>query len=532
MDIIKEFNKNDKMFQKEAVEYAKKNKDEVSDVLLSHLKDFVSNMDKNKNCPFSVVYAVFLLAEFKDKRLFKVIIDIFSKEGYDFYNLLGDWAYDNLSSIIVSVFDGDFDSINKVIENKNIDENIRGYFLKTYVYFCDNGLITKDVVEKYLLKLLDLYDYIDDEDDMDDIYTDIMEVIASLHLFSLMNEVKKMYYYGVINTMMIGDYDSFVDYIFNYDYKLVRIKPIDDTIKSMSWWACFDNREDVFDEDKVSKMFESFIEEETKANNMKDPSKVGRNDPCPCGSGKKYKKCCINKEINFLPYQSYITKSLDEYPKKKTSSDEYDLYDFYKEEYIEIDKLLYNVLKHKAIPMFINRDYLKENRINIDYLKEAFDKIKVVVKNNSFKTINDYDEKVSIHYSLYQFFERYSKLLMEMINKHIPKEKEYLVFLEELVDFFYDSFDLNDSNETLFLNVKDFLFNAKGKIDEGIEYFKEKLKTCDYSVKFDVYQMLIELYEEKDYDLACEKLEEYIDKETDNDLKEYLEEMLMDYREY
>jgi len=23
--------------------------------------------------------------------------------------------------------------------------------------------------------------------------------------------------------------------------------------------------------------------------------KVGRNEPCPCGSGKKYKKCCLNK---------------------------------------------------------------------------------------------------------------------------------------------------------------------------------------------------------------------------------------------
>ncbi|MEW8182720.1 MAG: SEC-C metal-binding domain-containing protein [Candidatus Thiodiazotropha endolucinida] len=21
---------------------------------------------------------------------------------------------------------------------------------------------------------------------------------------------------------------------------------------------------------------------------------VGRNDPCPCGSGKKYKKCCLH----------------------------------------------------------------------------------------------------------------------------------------------------------------------------------------------------------------------------------------------
>ena len=27
----------------------------------------------------------------------------------------------------------------------------------------------------------------------------------------------------------------------------------------------------------------------------RDAPKVGRNDPCPCGSGKKYKKCCLNK---------------------------------------------------------------------------------------------------------------------------------------------------------------------------------------------------------------------------------------------
>jgi len=24
----------------------------------------------------------------------------------------------------------------------------------------------------------------------------------------------------------------------------------------------------------------------------REAAKVGRNDPCPCGSGKKYKKCC------------------------------------------------------------------------------------------------------------------------------------------------------------------------------------------------------------------------------------------------
>jgi hypothetical protein len=24
--------------------------------------------------------------------------------------------------------------------------------------------------------------------------------------------------------------------------------------------------------------------------------RIGRNDPCPCGSGKKYKKCCLGSE--------------------------------------------------------------------------------------------------------------------------------------------------------------------------------------------------------------------------------------------
>jgi len=40
--------------------------------------------------------------------------------------------------------------------------------------------------------------------------------------------------------------------------------------------------------------------------------KVGRNDPCPCGSGKKYKKCCLGKleaspsdELDHLMQEGY-----------------------------------------------------------------------------------------------------------------------------------------------------------------------------------------------------------------------------------
>ncbi len=36
------------------------------------------------------------------------------------------------------------------------------------------------------------------------------------------------------------------------------------------------------------------IREENLSSYRRLDGKVGRNDPCPCGSGKKYKKCCLN----------------------------------------------------------------------------------------------------------------------------------------------------------------------------------------------------------------------------------------------
>ena len=34
---------------------------------------------------------------------------------------------------------------------------------------------------------------------------------------------------------------------------------------------------------------------------MASAGKVGRNDPCPCGSGKKYKQCCERKARALSP---------------------------------------------------------------------------------------------------------------------------------------------------------------------------------------------------------------------------------------
>ena len=46
--------------------------------------------------------------------------------------------------------------------------------------------------------------------------------------------------------------------------------------------------DNIFDEDKKKALYR----EAKKANTVIKGKKVGRNDPCPCGRGKKYKFCC------------------------------------------------------------------------------------------------------------------------------------------------------------------------------------------------------------------------------------------------
>lgn len=58
-----------------------------------------------------------------------------------------------------------------------------------------------------------------------------------------------------------------------------------DYLYSLPQWS------DIFTEEKLAAIVKDYKRSKT-VHKEKEP---GRNDPCPCGSGKKYKKCCGNK---------------------------------------------------------------------------------------------------------------------------------------------------------------------------------------------------------------------------------------------
>ncbi|MFP4344836.1 MAG: SEC-C metal-binding domain-containing protein [Anaerolineales bacterium] len=45
------------------------------------------------------------------------------------------------------------------------------------------------------------------------------------------------------------------------------------------------------------RMFKDSINSEGTATSHTIQAKVGRNEPCPCGSGKKYKRCCGSRKL-------------------------------------------------------------------------------------------------------------------------------------------------------------------------------------------------------------------------------------------
>ena len=74
-----------------------------------------------------------------------------------------------------------------------------------------------------------------------------------------------------------------------------NLKLIDDTISELENWACFDQTKN--QNVTALPLAENTNSKQISINNVNQEPyrveyKVGRNEPCPCGSGKKYKRCC------------------------------------------------------------------------------------------------------------------------------------------------------------------------------------------------------------------------------------------------
>jgi len=129
----------------------------------------------------------------------------------------------------------------------------------------------------------------------DENYNDVCQIVTSVvgdYMETLPNPVspyvKTLYDLGLVCEGNIGSYKEFVKDI--EEYSKYSIREVVDLFtfydKAVKKWHCYNKDKPDFDDNKWIKPQQPYIATKT----------AGRNDPCPCGSGKKYKKCCLGKE--------------------------------------------------------------------------------------------------------------------------------------------------------------------------------------------------------------------------------------------
>lgn len=82
--------------------------------------------------------------------------------------------------------------------------------------------------------------------------------------------------------------DENTELVFDIDLEKLYFNMLDakaDYLYTLPQW------EGIFSEEKRKEIQKKYRESKIVRNDQK----IGRNDPCPCGSGKKYKKCCGRK---------------------------------------------------------------------------------------------------------------------------------------------------------------------------------------------------------------------------------------------
>ena len=86
--------------------------------------------------------------------------------------------------------------------------------------------------------------------------------------------------YDLFNNMMYEIQSETVKYLFRTRFGVQIVNRRDDEVIDTQL-------------SQAAQSFKSSEEEEESSNTpIQKGEKIGRNDPCPCGSGKKYKNCC------------------------------------------------------------------------------------------------------------------------------------------------------------------------------------------------------------------------------------------------
>ena len=242
------------------------------------------------------LFAIYLLAQFRERGALGAFLRFFSLPGDPALDLTGDMVTEQGAAVLASVCGGDPAPLLQLALDETVNDFVRSQAIDGLLVQAGWGERPREAVIAELRRLFHTLP----KPGNAFVWAGLVGAVCDFNAPELMPEVRQAFAEGLVDESIVGleDAEGSIAGTFPYEFGnsaeryecfLQRNAPID-AVSKCSGWLCFRDVE-LDAGDAFASPPDSFSDNLAPQPYLA-PLKVGRNDPCPCGSGRKYKKCC------------------------------------------------------------------------------------------------------------------------------------------------------------------------------------------------------------------------------------------------
>jgi hypothetical protein len=278
---------------KEALNAASAQRVDMVPLFVQEIEHFLA-LDPGARAKSTPLFFIFhLLGEWREKAAYRPLARLLRIPRREVDAIFGDGITTTSHRVMAAVFDGDPQPLYDIILDPNAEQFIRAGMCEALAMVTLRGELDGPVAGRFLRDAFiemrpkaECY-----------VWVGWQSAIAMLGMSDLKILVKKGFDRGFIDAHVLGFEHFEEDLRRGIEHPGEPRLPDDrdstlfgDTVEELSGWYCFSEQ---YREDQ--ERWRRQAEADTgRSQHLQNPFKgIGRNDPCPCGSGKKFKKCCL-----------------------------------------------------------------------------------------------------------------------------------------------------------------------------------------------------------------------------------------------
>lgn len=244
-----------------------------------------------------LIHALFLLTELNATESLDKVLQLLRQDEELLGFWLGDYLTEEIWRTIYQLGNNELKKLKDFVLEPNIYTSARYEVCAVIVQIAFHEQGRKPEVVKWINDVLEFLSNNKEDDDLidSDFNAFIVCDIIQLKAIELLPVVKTFFDNELVSTGICGDFKSVEnDTITSLEkdyYKHSLYNIYDRYTHILTTWASYKEDNEQINDELDDYDSPVFLQEKT----INSEPKIGRNNPCHCGSGKKYKKCCGSK---------------------------------------------------------------------------------------------------------------------------------------------------------------------------------------------------------------------------------------------